>query len=102
MSWSSWQRFAPSPPSFTVWSSVNKEAQVCTELQHAPNACAQKVLSTLHQGGNDVKQQSCVSRGFKRQMYDPELLQSSYMFQTQDINSPCNVQTPIYIVTYMP
>ena len=102
MSWSSWQRFAPTPPSIPVWSSVNKEAQVCTELQRAPDACARKVLSTLHPGTNDVKPQSCIARGFTRQMYDPEVLQSSYMFQTQSIDSPCYVDKPIYIVSYMP
>jgi hypothetical protein len=106
MSWSTWQRYAPVPPpspaSAPVWSSVNHEAQVCTELQRAPDACSRKILGTLLQGTNDVQPQSCISRGYTRQMYDPELLQSSYMFQTQSINSPCNVQHPIYIVSYMP
>jgi hypothetical protein len=102
MSWSSWNRFPLVPPSPPVWSSVNAELQVCTELQRAPNACAMKVLSNIHVGSNDVKPQSCIARGFTRQLYDPEVLQSSYMFQTQNIDSPCNIQSPIYIVRYMP
>lgn len=102
MSWSSWQRYSPTPPPFPVWSSVNPDLQVCTELQHAPDKCAQKVLSSIHRGKNDVKPLSCVARGYTRQLYDPEVLQSSYMFQTQNINSPCNVQHPIYIVRYTP
>ena len=102
MSWYAWQRHAPVPPSTknggTIWSTIDPYAQVCTELRNAPDACAQKVL----QHAEYVQPKSCIARGFTRQMYDAELLQSSYMFQTQRIDSPCNVQHPIYMLRYMP
>jgi hypothetical protein len=80
---------------------------MCTELRQAPDACAQQVLkgvySYLSPGLTpDVQPVSCIARGYKRQMYDPELLQGTYMYQVQSINSPCYVEKPIYIVKYMP
>jgi len=101
MSWSAWQRYAPVPPSpknGPIWSTIDPIAQVCTEVRNAPNACAQKVL----QKSEYVQPKSCIARGYTRQLYDPEVLQSSYMFQTQRIDSPCNIQHPIYLLRYMP
>jgi len=106
MSWSTWQKFGPTPPSSSpsapIWSSINPDLQTCVELRQAPDACARSIIATMNPGKNLVKPQSCIARGYTRQMNDPEVLQSSYLFQTQNINSPCNVQAPIYIFRYTP
>jgi hypothetical protein len=102
MSWSTWQKFGPTPPSGNVWSSVNPDLQTCVELRNAPDACARQIIAGMNPGQNIVKPQACVARGYTRQLFDPEVLQSSYMFQTQNINSPCNVQAPIYMFRYTP
>lgn len=102
MSWSAWQRFAPVPPSIPVWSSVDPNVNYCTEIRQAPDACARKIIGHMNPGTNDVKPMSCIARGFTNQLYDGELLQGTYMFQTQNIDSPCNVDTPIYIFRFTP
>lgn len=109
MSWSAWQQHAPKPPPSSrwgpVWSSVDTSSNVCVEIQNAPEACARKALSNIHgrvQGGADIQPQACISRGYTRQHYDAELLQSSYMFQTQSVTSPCYLNHPVYIIRYTP
>lgn len=108
MSYSNWARTAPLPPPGRVWSAIDKEVQVCTEIRGAPDACAQEVLKNnfryLSPGlkSADVKPMSCIERNYKRQMYDPELLQGTYMYQNMRIDSPCKIDRPIYIFTYQP
>jgi hypothetical protein len=107
MSWSFWNKNAPTPPPGKVWSAVDPELQVCTEIQRAPDACAQQVLKNVYSYLNpglvpDIQPVSCVQRGYKRQVLDPEVLQGTYLYQVQSINSPCNVEPYIYIVKYMP
>jgi hypothetical protein len=108
MSFSNWSRTAPLPPPGRVWSAIDKEVQVCNEIRGAPDACAQDVLKNTYKylspglKGADIKPMSCIARGYKRQMYDPELLQGTYAWQVMNINSPCNIDKPIYLFTYQP
>ena len=107
MSWLYWSKTAPSPPPGRVWSAIDPQLQVCTEIQRAPDACAQKVLKNVYHYLNpelvpDIKPQSCIERGFQRQVLDPEVLQGTYLYQVQNMDSPCNVQPFIYIYKYMP
>ena len=107
MSWSNWKKYSPVPPSGKVWSAVDPEVQICTEIRQAPDACATTVLKNVYSYLNptlvpDIQPVSCIQRRYKRPMYDPELLQGTYGYAVQSINSPCNVETPIYIYKFMP
>ena len=112
MSWSNWSKYNPSAPAPTIpgdriWSSVDPDLQVCVEVRNAPDTCAPSVLKNMYKRLTpglvpDIQPRSCIERGYKRALYDPEVLQSTYAWQTMDVRNPCNVNNFVYIYKFLP